>query len=367
MINKVVFRVDAASHIGTGHLQRCLTLAHEFFSDGWQITFAMINFDKNICDLVDQHGFKLLLLSKGNSQIDSSDEKSWLSREQIEDAYEFCDCINGENYDLCIIDHYSIDYIWQDYVHKTIPCLVMIDDLANRTHRCEILLDQNFFPDHLTRYDKLIDSSTCIPLLGPTYALLRKEFSLLREQRIDSVECSNNSVPTILCNFGGIGNFNILKILLEVARDISLYNFIIITGKLIDKEFEELLQISNCCENVSLLMATNNMAELMCKADFCLGASGSTVWERFCLGLNSALIAVADNQKSLLVFLNKKDLIDNLGLIQDVSSNTLRRYFQNLNFRDNLYITRREKIMSLVDGQGAQRVYQAIQEYLRKC
>lgn len=367
MINKVVFRVDAAIHIGTGHLQRCLTLAHEFFSDGWHVTFAMINFDQNMCNLVNQHGFKLLLLSVGTSQIDPSNEKSWLSREQIEDAYEFCDCINGEHYDLCIIDHYSIDYIWQDYVHKIIPCLVMIDDLANRTHRCEILLDQNFFPDYITRYDKLIDSSTCIPLLGPTYALLRKEFSLLRNQRLEFIGHSNKSVPTILCNFGGIGNFRLLKILLEAVRDFKEYNFLIITGKLIDKEFEDLQQISNCGENVSLLVATNNMAELMCKADFCLGASGSTVWERFCLGLNSALIAVADNQKDLLVFLNRKDLIDNLGLIQDINSNALRRYFQNLDFRKNLYVTRREKIMSLVDGQGAQRVYQAIKGYLRKC
>lgn len=367
MINKVIFRVDAATHIGTGHLQRCLTLAHEFFSDGWYVTFAMINFDKNMCDLVNQHGFKLLLLSLGNNQIDPSNEKSWLSREQIEDAKEFCDCINGEHYDLCIIDHYSIDYVWQDHIHKIIPCLVMIDDLANRTHRCEILLDQNFFPDYLTRYDKFIDSSACIPLLGPTYALLRKEFSLLRKQRIEFIECSSNSIPTILCNFGGIGNFNLLKMLLEIVSDIIVYNFSIITGKLIDNEFEELLKISNGCENISLFMETNNMAELMCKADFCLGASGSTVWERFCLGLNSALIAVADNQKDLLVFLNEKDLIDNLGLIQDVNLNTLSSYFLNLDFRNNLYVMRREKIMSLVDGQGAQRVYQAIQEYLRKC
>jgi UDP-2,4-diacetamido-2,4,6-trideoxy-beta-L-altropyranose hydrolase len=53
--------------------------------------------------------------------------------------------------------------------------IFVIDDLANRKHDCDVLLDQNYFSNQEKRYQNLI-SKDCHMFCGPRHTLLRKEF-----------------------------------------------------------------------------------------------------------------------------------------------------------------------------------------------
>ena len=108
--------------------------------------------------------------------------------------------------------------------------------------------------------------------------------------------------------------------------------------------------------HICLEAETSQMSHLMKNSDFALGACGSTVWERFCLGLNAALIDVADNQKDLVDYLHTQNLIDYLGSLNSLTVKTISDYLSNLSIDSLKYLERRKSIMQLVDGMGASRV-----------
>lgn len=101
---------------------------------------------------------------------------------------------------------------------------------------------------------------------------------------------------------------------------------------------------------------TDKMPKLMNASIYCLGACGSTVWERFCLGLNSALIDIAENQKELVKYLDDQEMIDYLGSSKTVTTNSIVNFITNLKLDSEPYVNRRNRIQSLVDGLGSKRI-----------
>lgn len=354
----IVFRVDAANHIGTGHLQRCITLAKELQKTGYQIIFVMIPFDLSFINLVKKESINVITMSAPLLEsIKTDDSATWLGRTQEDDAKDFLAVTRHIDFSWCIVDHYSIDYKWQKLVRKNISKIFVIDDLANRKHECDILLDQNYWSNFLTRYDPLINNN-CLRLLGPKYSLLRDEFKTLRAtENREKTELSN-----ILINFGGIGNYVLLEKVATVLPQFShKYNFTIITGKMTTSSFD-VIKNKLASTGVNVTETTSNMAKLMFESDYAFGACGSTVWERFCLGVNSALVEVADNQHELLGFLAHKSLVDYLGKASELSYEQIQSFIETLNLDSIIYSERKTRIMSLVDGEGATRVASKIKE-----
>ena len=66
--------------------------------------------------------------------------------------------------DVLIVDHYGIDVKWESPIRKVVKKIMVIDDLANRKHDCDILLDQNYSQDD-NRYNGLL-ANGCGRLLG---------------------------------------------------------------------------------------------------------------------------------------------------------------------------------------------------------
>jgi UDP-2,4-diacetamido-2,4,6-trideoxy-beta-L-altropyranose hydrolase len=283
-------------------------------------------------------------------------EQNWLGVGVEQDSQEFIEKLKDKPIDICIVDHYALDIHWERIIRKYVSKLVVIDDLA-RTHECEILLDQNLFPSYKQRYDLTIPLTT-VKLLGPQYCLLKKEFSLFRSMRGQEQVNTNK----ILINFGGVGNFELLQKVINVINSVDKYDYILITGVLEKEQFQYLEnQVANK-SNIKIMQTSSNMAELMSNASFAIGACGSTVWERFCLGLNAALVQVADNQRILLGYLAEEDLIDNLGDCNDLSEDQLFKFLSELDFTSIVYHQRRIKIMELVDGLGVVRTCDKILE-----
>ena len=75
----------------------------------------------------------------------------------------------------------ALDERWERYLRPYVSRIFVIDDLADRVHDCDLLLDQNLVEGMETRYDEKIPSS-CGKMLGPEYALLQPIYSELHDK-----------------------------------------------------------------------------------------------------------------------------------------------------------------------------------------
>lgn len=355
---KIVVRADASLTMGSGHIMRCLTLADGLKQQGHDITFICREHDGHLADLIGQKGFAVQLLAKSNTAdfIKQHAHSEWLGASESDDFAECKPILQALKPDWLIIDHYAIGKNWEQQAKRLLPNLkiLAIDDLADRTHDCEILLDQNFGQKN-EDYQPLVPSH-CQRLLGTRYTLLRDEFASWRAislNRRKSVQPPNN----ILVNLGGVDNDNVtLKILQSlntfVQPSAQAFNVTVVMGKTAP-HIESVQRFAKQADfPCHVIVNANNMAELMANADLAIGAAGSTTWERCCLGLPMVLIVLADNQQVIAKALADKNLVK---VVTDMATldEQLPRLLSEL--ADN-YKKFSHQPAKLVDGQGAKRV-----------
>ena len=179
---KVAIRVDASNKIGTGHVIRCLTLAIQMRRSGDFVLFICRELPGHLCELIESNGFDVFRLPAKKIQFESiahssgTPHASWLGVDWETDAAQTYDCMLSHGFfDWLIVDHYAIDYCWEKKLSPLTKKLMVIDDLANRKHDCDLIIDQNLYSKFERRYDNLVPKN-CHKLLGPKYVLLRKEF-----------------------------------------------------------------------------------------------------------------------------------------------------------------------------------------------
>lgn len=294
---KIAFRVDASPDIGTGHVMRCITLAKAFKKQDAEITFVSRQLTENLQDAIRLEGFSLKLLSYSlDNNIDELKHAQWLGTSQLLDAKATIEIIKEETFDWIVTDSYALDYRWHKQIRPYTKKIMVIDDIADREHDCDILLDQNYYSDMQARYQNKVPQS-CQLLLGPKYALLREEFSELR--KLASVRTGD--VNRILVSFGGIDPENYTEKTILALADINQYKFEV--DVVIGTQHPKKNEIQQLCSQLSYVLhiQTNNMAELMLNADLAIGAGGSTTWERCCLGLPAITIPIAENQEELVI------------------------------------------------------------------
>lgn len=362
---KVVFRVDASIQMGTGHVMRCLTLADALKNRGAECYFICREHSGNLIGLITQRGYHVDALPYMDlSQEDKLQNlnadlahASWLGATQKADASLCTPLMEALKPDWLIVDHYALDIRWEQVLRPYCKRVMVIDDLADRQHDCDFLIDQNYLPSYEQRYDNLVQATTK-KLLGPSFVLLRDEFLNLREKKLQQMP---NIEAHILINFGGIGNYSLLSKVIEAINIFKKQSFYIVTGGL-DPHLLLELEKSISYSKVKIVETAVNMADIMFQSQYAIGACGSTVWERFCLGLNSGLIEMAENQTPLLNYLTKMNLIDNLGNVNSLTTDDILKLLQNLDLTDAKYSHRKTAIMSLIDGKGTQRVVEMILE-----
>jgi UDP-2,4-diacetamido-2,4,6-trideoxy-beta-L-altropyranose hydrolase len=316
---RVAIRTDASTKIGSGHVMRCLTLAEELRDSGAEVRFISRAHPGNLNGLIREKGFQCFELpetpaietTEQRVQVSRSQYASWLGVSQQQDAKETIEVLGGERSDWLIVDHYGLNEEWEKFLRSHASKFMVIDDLADRRHDCDLLLDQNFFINGEKRYDDLVPPS-CTKLLGPKYALLRREF---REARKNLRE-RTGEVKRVLVFFGGSDPDNITRLAIEALSNPELLHLhvdVVIGAQNPNREdVEKLIQER---PGITLHIQASNMAQLMSKADLAIGAGGSTTWERLYLGLPSIVIPIAKNQMP-----STKDLCD-LGVIKSLDKN----------------------------------------------
>lgn len=289
----VAFRVDASSKIGTGHLMRCLTLADALKQRGANCRFVSRHLPDHLRSMLVAKGHEFTHLDslQNDMALDELAHARWLGISQAQDAADSIQALSDKVWDWLIVDHYALDFRWESMLRQLARRILVIDDVADRRHDCDVLLDQNFYADMNRRYDGKVPSH-CQLLLGPRYALLRDEFRQLREQ----VKPRTGRVKRVLVFFGGVDADNHTARAIEVLASIGGHDGhvdVVIGAQHPHREEVEAI----CAEQRFVChVQTSRMAELMALADVAIGAGGSATWERCCLGLPTLTLCVADNQ-----------------------------------------------------------------------
>jgi len=322
---KVVIRVDASIQIGTGHVMRCLSLAQAIKESKGSVEFICRKNKGNLIKKIQANGFPVFELEYEEiSEIkNKSSHLSRLDSIQIKDAKECIKKLKSSKINMLIVDHYSLDEVWQKSVRPYFDYLMVIDDLANRNHMCDILLDQTYGRDQ-NDYEQLVPRS-CRLLLGSQYALLRPEFSKWREYSLK--RRSGVQLRQLLVNMGGTDSNNVTKQILRELLKCALPSETKITV-VMGATAPHIESVRN--EAKALLYETeikidvDNMAEIMANSDLAIGAGGSTTWERCCLGLPAIQLVIANNQKVITKLLSNINAVKPLYSVEDLSETIVK-------------------------------------------
>ena len=261
-----------------------------------------------------------------------------------------------DNYwDWVIVDHYALDYRWETCLRKVAKKIMVIDDLADRLHDCDVLLDQNYYLDMSHRYQDKVPEK-CELLLGPRYALLREEFRQLREH----IKPRDGKVRRILVFFGGIDADNYTGQTIQALTELDIKH--IAVDVVIGAQHPFKIAIEKTCNDAGFTchIQTNRMAELMVAADLGIGAGGSATWERCCLGLPALVVAVAENQVKIIHDLVRIDLILMLQNVHALFSHDIVRHILELLSRPDKIKSMSQSGFKLIDGNGAKRIIDQI-------
>lgn len=317
---KAVFRTDASLAMGSGHVMRCLTLADALKARGSDCRFICRPHAGHLLDLIRRRGHAALALPAPEPapSAEASPYAAWLGGSWQDDAEQTAALLDDGAADWLIVDHYALDARWENALRSRCRQLLALDDLADRPHDCDLLLDQN-----LGRQDSDYAGLTpahCERLTGPAYALLRPEFAALRD-----VSLARRQAPAlrhILVSMGGMDQPNATGAVLQALQTTPLPSDCRLTvvmgaGAPWLEQVRELAARLGIPARVAVNV--NDMARLMADCDVAIGAAGGTAWERCCLGVPTAVAVLADNQRAIAESLAAAGVGVLLGTVAEIA------------------------------------------------
>lgn len=354
---KIAFRVDASERIGSGHLVRCATLAGALRQQGAQVLFLCRGLPPAWGEWMARQGWPWVDLGPASATYRASPGEpahaDWLGTDWQADAADAVHALGEENWDALVVDHYALDARWERQMRAKAARILAIDDLADRPHEADLLLDPNLHDDMARRYAGRVPAATR-QLLGPRFALLRPEFAAAREALLPRGE----QVKRVLVFFGGFDARNATGRVLEALDELRLagvepFAVDAVIGAL--HPAREALQ-AFCAgrEAWTCHVQTERMAELMAQADLAIGAGGGATWERCALGLPTLAVAQADNQVEQVATAARA------GVLCAPRLRDWRTPIEALWFDPVRRAQLGAAAFALVDGHGAQRVAQQL-------
>jgi len=334
-----IFRTNASINIGTGHVMRCLTLADELRQKCTDISFICREEPGNLISYIENRGYKVHRLpGEIDIEMDRRLTKEFLSKYETKP-------------DWLIMDHYDIDISWEYPVRKYAKKFMVIDDLANREHDCDLLLDQNYSRNK-NRYNRLVPEN-CIQLLGPKYAILHPQFQKANE----NLRKRDGGVNRILVFMGGADSKNTTSKTLRAIHMLGRSDIAIdvVIGNL-NPYHDEIKTQTSHMPNTNCYLNVENMAEMMAAADLCIGGCGTATWERCYLRLPSIVLVLAENQREIAENLDDEGAIINLGWCQNIKESSITECISELINNPGKIQSMTDKSRNLVDGEGVNRV-----------
>jgi len=357
----VVIRVDASLRMGTGHVVRCLALAEGLRRKTFNVSFLSQRLPGNLDDQIMARGFSVRSLpvleaDRLASGIDSDvPHAEWLGIDWQHDAEHAAAALSAMRPapDWLVVDHYALDKRWEDAMRPYASHLMVIDDLANRPHDCDIVLDQICIDDR-HRYEGLLPSS-CKKLMGSHFVLLRPEFAAARARPDFPAGFANNNLVHVFFGtsdeHGYVIRFS--RLLLDHFSDLRLR---IAVGD----TFVHLRQIAELGREYQgrahWEQGVANMAEHMRGCSIAVGTPGMSTWERACMGLPTAHVTNADSQVDILLSLQQDGFCEWLGRAEDITDEAFVSGIGRFLNDEAKLAGMRDIGVASVDGRGVHRV-----------
>lgn len=341
----VAFRADSASHIGSGHVMRCLVLAQALRARQAQVLFICREYPGHLCELIASRGFSVQRLPE-RSEKDGFD---W-----AQDAGETIAAIasTGDGKaDWLVVDHYQLEQQWESALRVSAHRVMVIDDMANRPHDCDLLLDQNLLADMTRRYAGKVPVQSR-KLLGPGYVLLHADYAEARKTVVPRA----GAIRRLFIFFGGADSARLTERSLDAFISLGRADIcvdVVIGGN--SQHADAITQKVREHSNISLHSGLPSLAHLMSVADLAFGAGGTTHWERLCLGLPCLVVTLSDNQRPSTQELHRLGLVDWLGHHDEVDAKKMAGALK-MRLDEGLPAEWSRRCMAAVDGRGAGRV-----------
>jgi len=337
---KIAARFDATSSLGGGHGLRCLTLLNAFHEAGIsRETTLLVNPEaSDIINDFNIHQFDQTII-KNDRQIAAS----------------------ARPVDVLIVDHYQLDQQFERAARAWAKCIFVIDDLENRPHDCDFLLDQTL--GRTAQIYQTLTPPDCTLLLGPKWCLVRPEFSNLRPRSLAQRQTAK-PIQTVMISTGLTDPVNATGLYLNALEKMNFKGQChIVLGRHAPFYQKVKQSLHSYAYNCTLHENVTHMAELMCNMDFVLGAAGTSSWERCVLGLPSSVLILADNQTDICENLGKSGVAINLGTFAAAHAtgiaNTLSPYFSNPEKHQQLS----QKAAMVCDGRAPLKITQMVNEF----
>ena len=325
-IGTIVFRADASVEMGTGHVMRCMTLADALSVKGGSCHFLTRAHEGHLIDLIQKRGHSVIPLRKPTkawrSQGDIAHAR-WLGVSMEDDALE-CLAALELHADWIVVDHYALDARWEQAMAHRSRRTMVIDDIADRLHACDILLDQNFLAAPATRYNGLV-APECIGLYGPQYALVRPEFAALRAASLDRKK-SGRLERLLVFMSGGDASNETAKVVEGVRLSVWAKRAVDIVVGINFPFLDELERSVRLMPAATIHIQSPHMAELMAVADCAVTAGGSVTWEKCVLGLPSYVAVMGENQRKVATHMHAAGAQITMGVAEDLAPSDYARW-----------------------------------------
>jgi len=284
------FRVNSSSAIGAGHLMRSLALAGALGAD--EALFVVRDLPGNVNDRVAAAGYQLLELSGTGA-----DEAAYpwigvpLEREIADSQAAFA---SGEPAQWLVIDNYGLDARYERAMRPYAGGLFAFDDLADRPHDVDALLDQTPVgaAGAAERYRSLVPPATRL-FVGPNYVQLRAQFTKAKSRLPER----DGRVRSVLIAFGSDDGAGTLAAL-EATRGLAAEVTVVLAPAA--AAYERVAAAVRERPETTLIPHVDEMAALMVRHDLAIGAGGTSAYERAYLGLPAVVWAIAENQREMV-------------------------------------------------------------------
>ena len=322
----LLVRADAGPGIGVGHVMRCLAIAEAWIELGGRVVFAAAELPVPIAGRVAQLGSRIVTVSSPETTAALAVEVG--ARFAVVDGYHL-----GPEYQ-------------QDLGAAGARVLVLDDRGESASDAADVILNPN-----ATARPELYSQLRGVQLLGPTYALIRREFrGIARHRTLAEI------ARKVLVSFGGADPANLSPIAIEALAEIEGLHVRVVVGASVEASVAAPADAKSIIEVVPWLQ---DLAGQMRWADLAIVAAGSTCWELAACGVPTIAVPVADNQLAV------SDALGELGigipLARDAfSADSLRNIVSSVMFDQIWRGKMQRKGPEIIDGRGAFRVCEAL-------
>ena len=347
----IVFRTNASSSIGMGHLARCRRLAVRLKKDGYIIKFVLDYVNDYLSNYL--QGFPCYGIYPENELFSS----------EKEDATRFLlQYYDTNKVSAVIVDDYRLSIVWERAITKLKCPVVVIDDQNKNKHQCNLLIDSTWEGKRTPyRYQGIVDDDT-IRLLGPKYLLIDEEFG--NQSTRQKIFAQKKKRIRLLFSLGGGGDLllwaSILSKLIENQPDEVQCQLVVVVGPYSTNK-EQLLEITNKHNEIEILNNQDGLFEQLRKTDIYIGASGGTLFEALALRIPSLTFSISENQQ------NENENFEDIGHYFHFNSlgegdfDDFSRLLWELVLQYNRVYKLYQKPTSVqIDGKGVVRVCDAI-------